>query len=657
MRKHLFVLLLPFLCFFTIHNLLAADIESIGGPYVQNYSKSAYSSGNQNWSIAKDKKGMMYFANAEGLLTYDGKFWEKYKMPNRQVVRSVAVGNDGKVYTGSFGEFGYWDIRDNKFVYNSLVNLIPKKYGLKDEVWKIYIDESRVIFQSFSSIYIYQNNRIEVVKGPSSFLFLHKVQNRFFVEVINKGLFELKGNELLYIKNSDKLGTTGILSILPFKNDQLIIGTGKNGLFIYDGSDFKKLQTPANTFLETFQLNNGAKIQNKYYAYGTILNGIIIIDESGRVVQRINKSSGLQNNTILSLYADNEQNLWAGLDNGIDRIELNSPLYFYFDKTGQFGTVYSSIISNNKIYLGTNQGLFYSDWQSDKSLFKSFNFKLIPNSQGQVWDLSKLDGELICGHNDGTFKVVDDHIEKISEINGGWTIKKLLSNPDFALQGTYTGLALFSKNKNGNWNFDSKINGFSEPSKYVEQESSGDIWISHAYKGLYKLKLSPDFKNVISKKYFDGKQGLPGNYNVNIFKLENRIVFSSDSGFYTFDGISNRFSKYEVLNKKLGSFASSNKIIDAGSKKYWFINHGKTALVTFPDPGKIAVDSSSFSILDGRMVQYYENVNRISNSIYLISVDDGFVIYNASQNVKNTEGTSLPKVLIRKIEDITDRYS
>ncbi len=637
--------------------MLAADIQSIGGPYIQNYSKSAYSSGNQNWSIAKGKNGMMYFANAEGLLTYDGKFWEQYKMPNRQIVRSVAAGKDGKIYTGSFGEFGYWDIQDHKFVYNSLVHLIPKKYGLKDEIWKIYIDNNRVIFQSFSSIYIYQNNRIEVVKGPSSFLFLHKVNSRYFVEAINKGLFELKGNELVYVNNSDKLGNTGILSILPFKGNQLLIGTGKNGLFIYDGADLKKMQTSANEYLETYQLNNGAKIQDKYFAYGTILNGIIIIDEDGRIVQRINKSSGLQNNTVLSLYADNEQNLWAGLDNGIDRIELNSPLYFYFDKTGQFGTVYSSIISDNKIYLGTNQGLFYSDWQPENSLFKSFNFKLIPNSQGQVWDLSKLDGQLIAGHNDGTFKVVNDRIEKISEVNGGWTIKKLISNPDFAVQGTYNGLALFAKDKKGNWNFDSKISGFEEPSRYVEQESTGDIWVSHAYKGLYKLKLSTDFKNVISKKYFDNKQGLPGNYNVNIFKLENKIVFSSDSGFYTFDGISNRFSKYEVLNKKLGSFASSNKIIDAGIKNYWFINHGKTALVTFPDPGKITVDSSSFNILDGRMVQYYENVNRISSSIYLISVDDGFVIYNASQNFKKTADQTLPKVLIRKIEDITDKYS
>jgi ligand-binding sensor domain-containing protein len=67
----------------------AQDIKSIGVPYVQNYLKSEYLSGNQNWAVAKDAKGVMYFGNAEGLLTYDGGYWQLNKMPNKQIVRSV----------------------------------------------------------------------------------------------------------------------------------------------------------------------------------------------------------------------------------------------------------------------------------------------------------------------------------------------------------------------------------------------------------------------------------------------------------------------------------------------------------------------------------------------------------------------------------------
>lgn len=637
-----------------INITFAAEIKSIGVPYIENYPKSVYASGNQNWAIAKDKQGIMYFGNAEGLLTFDGRYWQKYQLPNRQIVRSVATDNNGRIYTGCFGEFGYWAISNNKLQYKSLNSLLPKGVKITDEIWKIYVDKDRVLFQSFSRIFVLKKGKIEIIPSPKSLLFLHKVNNRYFVEVLEKGLFELIGNKLVYLPQSDKLGKQGILSILPYKNNEVIIGTSKNGLFTYDGKDFSPLNSAANSYLKTYQLNNGVKVLGKYYAYGTILNGLIIIDENGKVVQRINKSSGLQNNTVLSIFADNEQNLWTGLDNGIDRIELNSPLYFYFDKTGQFGTVYSSIIFNNKIYLGTNQGLFYSDWSPNNELLP-FNFRLIPNSQGQVWELKIIGNELICGHNSGTFKVLGDKIEWISSSSGGWTIKQLQSNPAYLIQGTYIGLSLFQKTPASGLKYIGKIAGFDAPSRFIEQDNKGDIWVAHAYKGLYKVTLSVDYRKVNSIKYFDQRNGLPGNYNINIFNLENKIVFSSDQGFYTYDELSNKFTKYEVLNQNLGTFASSNNIIDAGNKKYWFIDHGKTALVDFSEPGKIEIDSNQFSLLDGRMVQYYENISKISSTLDLISVDDGFVIYNSQPNL-NSNKIKLPAVLIRKIDDITDKY-
>ncbi|RZM28640.1 MAG: transcriptional regulator [Pedobacter sp.] len=633
----------------------ADELKSIGVPYIQNYAKSVYLSGNQNWSVAKDKNGVMYFGNARGLLSYDGKYWQQYEMPNRQIVRSVAADPSGIIYTGGFGELGFWSTKNKRMAYTSLTPLIPKSSKLNNEIWKIYTDGKKTLFQSFSRIYIYQNNKITVAESPGAFLFLHQVGKRFLIEVLGKGLYELKGTRLEPLKNDGTLLPVGVLSILPYKNgEQLLIGTAKNSLMLYDGERYLPFNTAASDFLKTYQLNNGAKVLGKYYAYGTILNGIVIIDENGAIIQRINKASGLQNNTILSLFADQDQNLWAGLDNGIDRIELNSPLYFYFDKVGQFGTVYSSLIFKNNIYLGTNQGLFISKWMPESG--NSFYFRLIPNSQGQVWDLSEIDGQLFCGHNEGTFKVIGDKIEKISSVNGGWTIKKLNSNPNYLIQGTYNGLSLFKKDAAGIWQFYTKIENFGEPSRYVEQDARGDIWVSHAYKGLYRLTLSPDFKRVVSSTYLDEKNGLPGSFNINVFTFENKLIFSSDEGFYNYDDISNKFSKYTALNKELGSFATSNKIIPAGNKKYWFINHGKMGLADFSTPWKSKIESNLFSVLDGRMVQYYENISRINDQISLISVDDGFVVYNASAVPKNKPENHLPKVLIRNVYDLTDTY-
>jgi DNA-binding CsgD family transcriptional regulator len=650
--------LLIFISLFCITALNASgvDIKSVGVPYVQNYTKAMYQSGNQNWSVTRDEHGVMYFGNAEGLLSFDGKYWQQHHMPNSLIVRSVSTDGRGKIYVGAYGEFGYWADDNKGFLkYNSLVGLVPKKFlPINEEIWKIYVDGDRVIFQSFGCIYIYSKGKIEVIKAPSPYLFMFKAGKRFFIEQVSTGLFELINNRLLYVEGSNILGPSGVLSMLPFQKGKYIIGTAQNGLFIYDGQTIKPWANQANDFLKTYQLNNGAKIADKYFAYGTILNGIVVVDTAGNVVQHINKSSGLQNNTVLSLYTDSEQNLWAGLDNGIDRIEVNSPLYFYFDKTGKFGTVYSSIIFDKKIYLGTNQGLFYSDWIADNNskLFQSFDFKLIPGSQGQVWELSLQDGRLLCGHNDGTYQVNGNTITKISTITGGWTTKKL--SEDKLIQGTYTGLVIFKKDVAGNWVFDHKIEGFGEPSRYVEQDNKGQIWVSHAYKGIYKVTLSADLKKVTSKVYYDSKYGLPGSFNVNVFDLDNRVVFSSDSGFYIYDDITDRFFKYTQLNKKLGTFATSSKIIKAIGKKYWFINQGRVALADFSTPGRLSIDTNRFSILNGQMVQHYETINRINNATYLISIDDGFVILN-DEDALLPNKIDIPRVLIRQLENITDK--
>ena len=56
------------------------------------------------------------------------------------------------------------------------------------------------------------------------------------------------------------------------------------------------------------------------------------------------------------------------------------------------------------------------------------------------------------------------------------------------------------------------------------------------------------------------------------------------------------------------------------------------------------------------MVQNYENISRINSSIYLISVDDGFVILNDEDALQQSD-VKLPPVLIRRVENITDKIT
>src|ERR1700735_388084 len=198
MFKHLVLFLICFSC--CIVQSHSADIKNIGVPYVQNYTKAQYQSGNQNWSVTRDEHGIMYFGNAEGLLSFDGKYWQLHRMPNGLIVRSVAADGKGKIYAGGFGEFGYWQKdKQGLLKYNSLIPLVRKTYLPNEEIWKIYVDGDRVIFQSFGAIFIYSGGKVTVIRAPKPYLFLFKVGKRFFVEQVGAGLFELKNDKLEYV--------------------------------------------------------------------------------------------------------------------------------------------------------------------------------------------------------------------------------------------------------------------------------------------------------------------------------------------------------------------------------------------------------------------------------------------------------------------------
>src|ERR1039457_2031973 len=96
-----------------LHMIVSAGSVSIsqniiGIPDIINYTKSVYNAGTQNRCIEQDKNGIMYFANYEGLLTFDGTYWKLYSLPHKTVIRSLAIGSDNKIYVGSQSDFGYF---------------------------------------------------------------------------------------------------------------------------------------------------------------------------------------------------------------------------------------------------------------------------------------------------------------------------------------------------------------------------------------------------------------------------------------------------------------------------------------------------------------------------------------------------------------------
>jgi hypothetical protein len=584
-------------------------------PKVINFDKEDYQAQNQNWALTQAPSGIMYFANNNGLLEFDGLAWYDHSLPEKQIARSIASDAKGRIYTGCYGEFGYWE-RDvlGQLQYVSISAGRLGLEALREEFWHIEVTENAVYFQSFSSLFEWKNGQLRKLMPPGNIMFLTQVDNRLIVPVIDGGLFELLDDGRFQALPGGTIFRDKIVSsILPWK-DHFLVGTEKAGLFVYDGARFSPWQVEINTVLPTCQLNKGIRLSNGHYAFGTILEGLFIVDQSGRVLFHFNQEKGLQNNTVLSLHQDRANNLWLGLDNGISLIPMGQPLLFYQDLKGLIGSVYTAAIFKNQLFIGTNRGLFFRPWP----LRTEDHFQLVKGMQGQTWDLLQVDGQLLCGHNEGIFRIfADNRIEKMSNVTGGWQFCKIPGRTDRLIVATYTGLVLLVKNKKTQqWQFDTRISGFAYPVRNLKKGlGKRDFWAVVPNEGVFQLGLSETLDSVLYHNAYSEDKGLLGKYQVDLQVLDTAVLVQTNGQTFVLQPEQEVFQP--IKNEREGYSPRFGKRLWIDKKHYiisqdyfvWYIQD--------------EIDSVRLPL---RLIPGYELVKKMNDSLLLFGLDEGFAL-------------------------------
>jgi hypothetical protein len=162
--------------------------NTIGLPEVINYFKGTYNAGLQNWDIRQDKNGIIYIANNEGLLSFDGRHWNLYPLPNKTIVRSVEIGADNRIYVGGQDELGYFTPGKNgRLTYFSLAKMIPADNSSFGDVWDIIAFKKDIFFRSPNKIFRFSNETVTVFNAPFEWGFLGNATANYMHRILRKG--------------------------------------------------------------------------------------------------------------------------------------------------------------------------------------------------------------------------------------------------------------------------------------------------------------------------------------------------------------------------------------------------------------------------------------------------------------------------------------
>jgi len=602
----------------------AAGQNTIGLPDVINYPKQSYGAGLQNWDIRQDKNGIIYIANNEGLLSFDGRNWNLHPLPNRTIVRSVEVGPEGRIYVGGQDELGYFEPAANgQLKYHSLTNLLPAKDKSFGDVWDIVFHRNDIFFRTLYKIFRLTNGTMASFTAPGEWSFLGACNGKIYAHDFTTGMMGFDNNvwEPLFANNQLPANdpVTGILAI---EKANSLITTLKNGLYILSATGIAKLESANNALFASERIYAATRVNDEWIALATNNSGIYITDLKGNIIQSFSRTEGLQNKNVLSIFLDNQRNLWLGLDNGIDMIAYNSAIK-QINPSLQDGSGYTALIHDNIFYAGTSNGLYSVPLQSTTDLsFSRGSFAPVANTKGQVWGLAAINGQVLLGHHEGAFTVSNNAAQQISSRPGYWNFVPLSNTfptPQI-VAGNYKTLSFFDFTA-GRFTPGIEVPGFNESSRFVAIDNEDHIWVSHPYHGIYKISQS---NGSYTTSLYTEKKGLPSLLNNHVYKLKNEVIAATEKGIYQYNKEKDLFEPSAKYQQLLGR-QSIRYVKEDDAGNIWFIHEKSLGVADLTGKEPVII---YFPELNNKLLSGFEFIYPVNEHNVFLGGEKGFFHIN-----------------------------
>lgn len=546
--------------------LTAFQSYSIGLKLVREYPQTLLAAA-KTWDIETFDDNWTFFATQDGIIQYDGSHASLFHLNNRYPVRSVFMDRrQGRLYAGGINEFGYFTpSAATSLEYVCLSDSIGDDRNVGN-IWGIYRSGDIVMVQGDTQLLVYdeKTGAHRLIKADCKLDCSVLIDGVLWLGTDN-GLKFLLGNSLSDAFNADILKGSRIRKILPFRNTMVIV-TASDGVFQYNRSRLTRLSAVSDAAARLGEVFS-ADLRDNTLVLGGVDNGVGVVDMTSGSMTVYDEQNGLPNNTALAVKFDSRGDLWAGLDFCVAKIEMKTPVETFNNKALPIGSGYVMQTVGDRMYLGTNRGLYHVDFLPGADLSRS-EFHKVDGIHGQVWGLSVVGNTLFCCGDRGIFTVAGGSAGRVGDISGVWDVQRSLRDSLEAYAGTYSGMAVF-RSSGGRWTFDRMLEGSVTSFYNFEQESKSVIWSRDGENGLFRMHLDGDARRIVRIENFKATaDGTPLTSGAAVSRIDNDIYVATREGIYRYDSRRGAFAKDERMSLLLGSPRNVRRLKKSGGWLY-----------------------------------------------------------------------------------------
>lgn len=525
-------------------------VDEGGLPYLVNFPPSVYEGFSQNWSVTQSNRGWLYFGNGDGVLEFDGVSWRLIPVANRTVVRSLAKDSLGTLFVGATHEIGYLASDSmGHLQYVSLLDHLPADKRSFGQVLDAEATPEGVYFHTVNQLFRWDGKGFTIWEDRH-FSFTGYVNGTYYFTDEDRGTFVVAGDSIHLVIPSDQLASDRIRHFLPYSNHEILICLDKGPFMRFDGGKLQPLDGSINRYLNGTRIVNAQALSDTTYAYATYEKGLVIADREGRILQIVNKESGLNTNLIFDVWQGMQGALWLAMDNGAARVESISPLTNFDTRNGLEGPVNGLIRHRGSLYAATGLGIYQLNSRIADDI--SARFRLVdPLLQIQGFSFLAIEEDLLVASGRGLFLIREDRIEKINEMRNSLLYQSPYF-PDRVYVGKADGLGLIERVA-GEWLTRGNIEGLESDTRRLYESTPNRLWAGLHAGGIVRIELKENRSELPGAQItrFSEADGLPSGY-VTMRKMRGKLTFRRDSDMYRFDSETSRFERDSSLAVLLG---------------------------------------------------------------------------------------------------------
>ena len=376
---------------------LGARAAERGFPLITVYPAEVHKAGPQNFDVAQDRDGVLYFGNLHGLVIYDGAWWRLLELPDDQVALSIGTDDQGRVAMGLVNDFGFL-ARDGSGspLYRSLLEQIPEKQREIGDVREVCAIATGFLYVAENSLLVWDGTKASVAAT-------------FDAASAPRGCYSERGSVLLRgpkgIQRFDpatrSITATSVAdpvqAVVQRDDGKFVAVIRDKGLVLIDGPTVTPWSPDGTEWLKGDVASGAARLHDGRIVITTRQRGLAILDANGAVEQILRSDAGLPDAVMVEPLVDREGALWVAMEGPIVRIDVSSPVSVFDSRRGLRGGVSDVARYDGRLYAATSYGLHVVDERGAAQRLDTLT--------DATWRAYPVDDELLVANGKGIWSI------------------------------------------------------------------------------------------------------------------------------------------------------------------------------------------------------------------------------------------------------------